>query len=86
MSEIGLTDKDIEEWLYNRLGPGNVFEQFNRDFCKDLARAAVKKVVEYLEKHNDWPRIVETHVATDVGHLFIAAKYWKALKAVGKEE
>ena len=29
-------DEEIEAWLYNRLGEGNVFEQFNRKFCKDL--------------------------------------------------
>jgi len=80
MSEIGLTDKDIEEWLYNRLGPGNVFEQFNRDFCKDLARAAVKKVVEWLlgyQEYRDDSRIE---------FLIPIEKWHSILKAAGKEE
>ena len=33
-----LKDEEIEEWLKDRLGEGNRFEQFNRRFCKDLAK------------------------------------------------
>ncbi len=33
-------DEWIEGWLLNRLGSGNRFEQFNRQFCKDLIRDA----------------------------------------------
>jgi len=35
-----LGEEKIENWLRNRLGEGNVFEQFNRGFCKDLAEVA----------------------------------------------
>lgn len=34
----------IERWLKNRLGPGNKFEQFNRQFCYDLIK-------DYLTSH-----------------------------------
>ena len=34
----------IERWLKDRLGPGNKFEQFNRQFCYDLIKG-------YLTSH-----------------------------------
>ena len=40
---------DVEQWLKNRLGEGNAFEQFNRGFCEDLAHAAQKKALEHLK-------------------------------------
>ena len=45
--------KWIEEWLLNRLGTGNIFEQFNRQFCKDLikdAMAGYKPVEPLIEE------------------------------------
>lgn len=43
-----LTDEEIEAWLLNRLGGGNRFEQFNRQFCRDFADyvdAKTKRVI-----------------------------------------
>ena len=51
MSEWILNDEEIEQWLKERLGSGNIFEAFNRDFCKDLAKAQHQADVEWLEKH-----------------------------------
>ena len=31
-----LNDEWIEDWLLNRMGPGNAFEKFNRQFCRNL--------------------------------------------------
>ncbi len=44
---LRLTDEEIEAWLFDRLGGGNKFEQFNRLFCQDFAKAQLKKVVEW---------------------------------------
>lgn len=54
-----LGEEKIENWLRNRLGEGNVFEQFNRGFCKDLAEVAshdthkkdCRMFLEWLSKH-----------------------------------
>lgn len=43
-------DKWIENWLSNRLGEGNVFEQFNRRFCRDLIDNATKLIAEEIFK------------------------------------
>ena len=43
-----LAEGEIEAWLLNRLGEGNVFEQFNRRFCKDLAQAQLDKFLSTL--------------------------------------
>jgi len=52
-----ISDEFIEEWLRNRLGEGNRFEQFNRKFCQDLAQAqlqqdreVVKRIIKWLNK------------------------------------
>jgi len=45
-----LSDEEIEEWLLNRLGQGNVFEQFNRRFCEDFSQATLSSVKEQLEE------------------------------------
>jgi len=43
----------IEEWLRNRLGEGNRFEQFNRRFCKDLISDFFKAVELTVLKEKD---------------------------------
>ena len=49
-----VSDKWIEDWLLNRFGSGNVFEKFNRRFCRDLVDAVLTeerdRVVKFLEE------------------------------------
>ena len=47
-----LTDDWIEQWLLERLGKGNRFEQFNRQFCKDLLADATPIIQKAAEEHN----------------------------------
>lgn len=50
MTEQGKLNKWIEDWLKNRLGEGNVFEQFNRQFCYDLIRDYIKVYIPELAR------------------------------------
>ena len=45
-----LTDAEIEMWLEHRLGSGNRFEQFNRQFCQDLNKAQDAKSGKIIYK------------------------------------
>lgn len=51
-------DKWIERWLFNRLGEGNRFEQFNRQFCKDLIND-YKPIIEKDEKERIFQLIAD---------------------------
>ena len=52
-----MSEAQIENWLLDRLGVGNRFEHFNRQFCKDFAqflaeisfKAGEQKVARFVE-------------------------------------
>jgi len=39
-----MSPEEIEQWLLNRFGRGNRFEEFNRGFCHDLCQAQIDSI------------------------------------------
>ena len=70
-----MNKEQLEKWLWNRLDKSTKFEQFNRNFCKDLSKiqaeisfnAGIEEVVEWVEKHTTQASDVSEYI-NEVGH------------------
>lgn len=64
---------------------GHELRKHKQQAWEEGRKAQERKIVEWLEEHNEWPRIARAIEVRDVGHLMMKAEDWQALKAEREE-